>query len=141
MATGANHYNKHYGNQQWATTTTTTGTGAISYTYPNHKEDMKNAKKLKPLPKIDYVEFGKTLMIPQAMIAQDGAVQIAYESLLKDFFQIKAENFPTWLGLPEIKVNPANGLRQEFNIAWYAQVPKVFVLDKDQKLEEDLWNS
>lgn len=142
MATGANHYNKHYGNEQWATTTTVTGTGAISYTYPNHKEDMKNAKKLKPLPKIDFVEFGKSLTIPKAMVAQDGAVQIAYESLLKDFFQIKAANFPTWFGLPDIKVAPeVYTLNQDLQISWYVKVPKNFVLDKDQKLEDDLWNS
>lgn len=141
MATGANHYNKHYGSEQWATNTTT-GSGSISYTYPHHKEEMKNARKLKPLPKIDFVEFGKSLVVPKAMATQDGAVQIAYESLLKDFFQIKAENFPTWFGLPDIKVNTeVHMLNQDLQISWYVKVPKNFVLDKDQKLEEDLWNS
>lgn len=107
--------------------------------YNKHTGYSEMAKKVKQVPKV--VEFGKSLSIPGAMLTQDGAVQIAYESLLKDFFQIKAENFPTWPGLPEIKVNPVNGLKQEFNVAWYAVVPKEFVIDKDQKLEEDLWNS
>lgn len=110
--------------------------------YPDYNKHIgyaDAAKKVKQVPKV--VEFGKSLSISGALLTQDGAIQIAYESLLKDFFQVKAENFPTWLGLPEIKVQPTIGLGQEVNLAWYVAVPKEFVIDKDQKLEEDLWNS
>ena len=141
MATGANKYNEHYGNKQWATNTLP-GSGSITYTYPHHKEEMKNAKKVKPLPKIDSVEFGRSSSMPSVMIAQSNAVELAYASLIKDFIATKAENFPDWPGLPEIKVQNGIGtLNGETQLAWYAKVPKMYVLDKEQIEEDKLWNS
>ena len=110
------------------------------HTYPDYKS--KKAKLTKP----DFVEFGKAFDISITMIATDSnAVKAAYQMALDDFFRAKAENFPSWEGIPEIKVNSAvDSLRRIQQIGWYAQVPKKHVLteeDKLQKLDEELWNS
>ena len=126
-------FNKHMHGEQWP-----------SKTYPNYEQSYN--KKVKVASKPDFVEFGKTFDI--APSSDQAVIAHAYRMAVEDFFRAKAENFPTWDGLPQIKINAPfdylatmQGGKQ---IGWYVQVPRKYVLsddDKLQKLDEDLWNS
>lgn len=108
--------------------------------YPDY--DKYGERKLK-MPKPDVVEFGKAFDVSALSILTDNlAIKAAYDMALTDYFQAKAENFPGWEGLPSIKVQePKDPLQRFYRIGWHVVVPKKFVIDQDQKLEEDLWNS
>ena len=96
------------------------------------KEELSKAR-------LNLIEFGRTADIPPATVVDEAIVTVAYSALLKDFFKTKEENFPDWPGLPEIKSTPNATLG--VTLSWYAAVPKKFVIDPEQKKEEDLWNS
>ena len=86
-------------------------------------------------------EFGRIFEISALMANDPMAVKVSYELALNDFFKEKAEHFPNWDGLPEIKVNPGlDPLNRTIGIAWYAKVPIADVIDQEQKDEEALWN-
>ena len=103
--------------------------------YPNYKQQAK-------IPNLNFVEFGKTFDIPVSAVVDEQLVQISYQTVLADFFKTKTENFPKWEGLPTIKVQDnVDSLRRIHRIGWYAQVPNKYVINPDDKLEEDLWNS
>jgi hypothetical protein len=94
-----------------------------------------------PFPEPDYVEFGSAVTM-SGFPADEHTTIATYQVLLQQFFKEKAERFPTWTGLPEIRLGPqVDVLQRMVSIAWYAKVPKSFILDKEQKDEEDLWNS
>ena len=105
-----------------------------SKTYPTYE----SYKKKFP---VEVVEFGRTFDI--APNVDQTAIAVAYHMAVEDFFREQAINFPTWDGLPEIKVKSqiTNNAKQ---IGWYAQVPKKYVVTDEQKiakLDEELWNS
>lgn len=111
-----------------------------SKTYPDYEKF--GAKKVK-MPDPTHVEFGKVFDVSTLnLITSDVAFKAAYDMVLTDYLKYRAENFPTWEGLPEIKVlHPSDVLNRIYQIAWYVNVPKQFVINPDDKLEEDLWNS
>jgi hypothetical protein len=94
------------------------------------------------IPFPDVVEFGKAFDISVSAIAiNDITVKTVYQMALDDFFKAKAENFPGWEGIPEIRVSPAvDSLRRIQQVGWYVQVPRQYVIDADQALEETLWD-
>lgn len=100
-----------------------------------HEPSDYSNKHRVPFP--DFIEFGKVFDIPLSSVLDEQLVHISYQTLLQDFFRTKAENFPTWEGLPTIKVQ--EGIK--YKLAWHVAVPKTFVIDKDQKREDELWNS
>ena len=95
------------------------------------------------IPFPDIVEFGRAFDISALVVSTNTqSVQTVYQMALDDFFKTKAESFPSWEGLPEIKVNHvADSLRRFHQVGWYVRVPKEYVIDPDQRLEDDLWNS
>ena len=108
--------------------------------YPNYK-----TSKVPFPPKETHVEFGKAFDISPN--SYPTAISIAYTIAVEDFFKAKAESFPTWDGLPEIKVNKSSDYGKAIQggkqISWYVQVPKKYVLseeDKIKKLDEELWD-
>lgn len=96
-----------------------------------------------PFPSADCVEFGKAFDFSKLLaITDNNAITTCYAMVLDDYFKAKLENFPTWEGLPEIKVGPpVDTLQRFFQVAWYVQVPKQYVIDPSVKEEEDLWQS
>lgn len=109
------------------------------HSYPNYE---KYGAKQVEMPELKHVEFGKAFDIPIQAVIDQTMVQTAYQTVIADFFKTKADNFPTWTGLPMIKTQePIDSLRRIYRIGWYAAVPKTFVINPDDKLEEDLWNS
>jgi hypothetical protein len=94
-----------------------------------------------PFPNV--TEFGRAFDISVLVISSNTkSVQTVYQMALDDFFKTKAESFPNWEGLPEIRVNPGvDSLRRTQQVGWYAQVPKEFVIDPDQIEEDKLWQS
>ena len=110
-----------------------------SKTYPTYESYKKKFQ-------VDFVEFGRAFDL--APNADQTVIAVAYHMAVEDFFKEQAINFPTWDGLPEIKVNnkvnnlaTMQGAKQ---IGWYAQVPKKYVVTDEQKiakLDEELWNS
>ena len=120
---------KHHLEQEGWTTTT----------YPdyNHLKE-EHAKKREVLNK-NVKTFGNSVTLAAPMVVQDGAVAIAYENVLKDYFNAKVKNFPLWSGLPDITVKPQPNL--DMMISWHVNVPKHLVINPDDLLEEDLWNS
>ena len=92
-------------------------------------------------PNPDLVEFGKAFDMVLGAIDDPFLVQHAYDTTLKDYFNEKSKSFPTWSGLPEIKVNGPDPLKKSYQIGWYVQVPRPHVVDLDQKDEETLWDS
>lgn len=129
-------------NHQWGTQSTNKhGYPAYKDIYAKREAEKHYAKKVKPV--IDFVEFGKAYDVSTMLMATDeGAVKLAYSMALDDYFKSKQENFPTWEGLPEIRVNtPTDSLHRFYQIGWYVKVPKAFVLDKDQIEEDKLWES
>ena len=105
------------------------------WSYPDYTEKVKKVVPTK-------TEFGKVFTMTAIAINDQMGVKTVYNLALSDFFAVKAENFPDWPGLPEIKISPTTGvLSGDLNIAWYAQVPNQFVISPEDKLEEDLWNS
>ena len=91
----------------------------------------------------DVVEFGRAFDISVLVIATNTiSVQTVYRMALDDFFETKAESFPSWEGLPEIRVNPAvDSLHRTQQVGWYVQVPKEYVIDPEQLEEDKLWQS
>lgn len=94
-----------------------------------------------PFPEPDYVEFGNAVTTT-ALTSDEQTTIATYQVLIQQFFKAKAEHFPTWTGLPEIKMGPQiDALQRMVSIAWYAKVPKVLVIDPGQKQEDELWDS
>lgn len=94
-----------------------------------------------PFPEPDYVEFSGGVAVSVVVANDEISLGAAYQMMLKDYFKAKAENFPTWEGFPEIKQQITDPLRRLVNLHWYVSIPRSFVLDKEQKDEEVLWNS
>lgn len=103
-----------------------------------HEKYMYGKEGL-PKPRLNLVEFGRASELAPGVLVDESMIKMAYDFLLKDFFQTKSENFPDWPGLPEIKSSPL--ATSGVSLSWYAAVPKKFVIDPEQKKEEDLWNS
>lgn len=87
----------------------------------------------------DLVEFGKSFDMPVTTVDDPLLVQATYDIVLKDYFKEKAKSFPTWSGLPEVKVAMVDSLKRSYQVAWYVAIPQVHVVDLDQQEEEALW--
>ena len=121
--------------------------GVVTTTAPNYtvttSSNTGNYNSVPYPPKHpDLVEFGKQFEILVATIDDPALVKTFYDAALTDYFREKAINFPTWSGLPEIRVNMGiDPLKRSVAIAWYVNIPRAHVVDPDQKEEETLWDS
>lgn len=108
------------------TVTTSNNTGSYSVPFPPNHPNL--------------VEFGKAFEMPLAAMDDPFLVQTAYDMVLKSYLEEKSKSFPTWSGLPDIKSNTQiDSLKRIVSVGWYVQVPKIHVIDQDQKEEEALW--
>lgn len=96
-----------------------------------------------PFPQVpnDYVEYGKAFDLAITSVNDVNLVKHCHNMALDSFFDAKAMTFPDWDGLPEIKINMySDALKRYHQIGWYAAVPKKYVIDKEQKDDEELWD-
>ena len=112
------------------------------HTYPDYKNlKEKNQAKFSVKPP-DFTDFGEAFEMSTLTLGEETIVQQAYSMAIASFFKAKSVNFPTWLGIPEIKVGQSNDpLHRTVQFAWYAKVPNQYVINPEDRLEDELWNS
>lgn len=102
--------------------------------YPDYEQHTKKVSKEET-----HREFGKAFDVSSTILTGDDAFKAAYAVVLDDFLAIRKDNFPDWKGLPEMHTRST--LKGEVQLVWYAKVPIGYIINPDDKLENDLWNS
>lgn len=97
--------------------------------------DWPNQKKYK-YPPHSTKEFTGQVNLEGHLIGDKGPVSIAYNAVIREFFEVRAKYFPTWEGLPEIILTW--DLPKRVLLTWIVRVPFKFLA---QPLDEDsLWD-